>query len=185
MSRQKRTHFVLLGLLATRPRSAYDLSQFIQQSMAHFWSESEGQIYPSLKEMAQMEWIESEEKTDPKRPKRIIYKILPLGREKLMEWFLDDLQEDKPRSELLLKLFCSRNQNHNIALEILKKAQTQVTNKTMIYDEAKQRILESKAEAHFWGFTLKYMMALNEAEQIWLSETQSWIEQNGRFGENK
>ncbi|MCZ6833476.1 MAG: PadR family transcriptional regulator, partial [Acidobacteria bacterium] len=49
----RRTSFPILGLLAVRPMSGYDLKQAIQATFGHFWTESFGQIYPELGRLAQ------------------------------------------------------------------------------------------------------------------------------------
>ena len=43
---------VLLGLLTIEPMSGYDPGLTIRGSVGHFWNESFGQIYPSLKKLA-------------------------------------------------------------------------------------------------------------------------------------
>ncbi|MGH9601902.1 MAG: PadR family transcriptional regulator, partial [Terriglobales bacterium] len=45
------TRFALLGLLSLGPQSGYDLKKRMEQSIAHFWSESYGQIYPTLRRL--------------------------------------------------------------------------------------------------------------------------------------
>jgi hypothetical protein len=40
------SRYALLGMLSLGPGSGYDLKKRIEGSLAHFWSESYGQIYP-------------------------------------------------------------------------------------------------------------------------------------------
>ena len=47
----KNTEHVILGMLAFEPMSGYAIRQAIRQSVALFWSESDGQLYPALKRL--------------------------------------------------------------------------------------------------------------------------------------
>ena len=39
---------VILGMLAARPRSGYEIKQLVDNSARFFWAASYGQIYPEL-----------------------------------------------------------------------------------------------------------------------------------------
>jgi PadR family transcriptional regulator AphA len=45
------TPFAILGLLSIEPMSGYDIRRNLDESLSYFWSESYGQIYPSLKKL--------------------------------------------------------------------------------------------------------------------------------------
>ena len=49
MAKENRSKYAVLGMLATGPKSGYDIKQTIETSIGHFWNESYGQIYPILK----------------------------------------------------------------------------------------------------------------------------------------
>jgi len=42
---------VILGMLAARPRSGYEIKQLVDNSARFFWAASYGQIYPELKKL--------------------------------------------------------------------------------------------------------------------------------------
>ena len=42
---------VILGMLAARPRSGYEIKQLVDSSARFFWAASYGQIYPELKRL--------------------------------------------------------------------------------------------------------------------------------------
>ena len=42
---------VILGMLAARPRSGYEIKQLVDKSARFFWAASYGQIYPELKKL--------------------------------------------------------------------------------------------------------------------------------------
>src|SRR2546428_7414477 len=50
--RANTSRYAILGVLSRRPMSGYDVKKLIERSIAHFWSESYGQIYPILNRLA-------------------------------------------------------------------------------------------------------------------------------------
>jgi DNA-binding PadR family transcriptional regulator len=96
---------VLLGLLTIEPMSGYDLGQTIRASIGHFWNESYGQIYPSLKKLAAQGWVTSKAERQKGKPDKRTYSITPKGREHLAKWLAIPPQPEIPRNEMLLKLF--------------------------------------------------------------------------------
>ena len=48
----RQTDYVILGLLAERPLSGYQIKKIIDIRFQFFWSESFGQIFPALKSLA-------------------------------------------------------------------------------------------------------------------------------------
>ena len=48
MARSSQTHMAVLGALSTEPMTGYALREAIRDVLGHFWSESFGQIYPTL-----------------------------------------------------------------------------------------------------------------------------------------
>jgi len=96
----------LLGLLSLRPMSGYDLRQLIPQSIGHFWSESYGQIYPSLKRMTAEKLLDKKTERGKGRPDRHVYSLTESGREELRGWLRAPVElRNVARNELLLKVF--------------------------------------------------------------------------------
>ena len=49
MPKENRTKFAILGMLDCAPMSGYDIRKMSAMSIAHFWKEDYGHIYPTLK----------------------------------------------------------------------------------------------------------------------------------------
>ena len=49
--RQPSTRYAILGLLSLAPMSGYEIRKVAASSIGHFWSESYGQIYPTLRKL--------------------------------------------------------------------------------------------------------------------------------------
>ncbi|MFV0459601.1 MAG: PadR family transcriptional regulator [Actinomycetales bacterium] len=76
----------LLGVLAARPMSGYELSQFFDSSTGWVWTATHSQIYPLLNKMEDDGAIVSENQIRGTKLNRKIYSITPSGLGELKEW---------------------------------------------------------------------------------------------------
>jgi PadR family transcriptional regulator AphA len=95
---------VVLGLLALRPRSGYDIKAVVDRSTRFFWAASYGQIYPELKRLEEEGLVEGEDRPNGGRSRRV-YSLTPAGREALVDWLFGDTVTIELRDESLLRLF--------------------------------------------------------------------------------
>ncbi len=93
---------VLLGLLAQRERTGYELTRDFDLSLANVWAASHSQIYP---ELAKLEGAGLIRKTDagPRGSQR--YAITPAGEESLRTWLAETSPGDNPRTEWMVRVF--------------------------------------------------------------------------------
>ena len=103
--RANTSRYAILGVLSFRPMSGYDVKKLIEQSIAHFWSESYGQIYPILNRLATEGLAERRRERQRGKPDRYVYSITPKGREELHQWLALPSRYEPVRSEILLRLF--------------------------------------------------------------------------------
>ena len=71
--------WAVLGLLAQRARSGYDLKVAVDRTIRHFWAASYGQIYPELRRLEEAGWIRGAD-ADTGGRKRREYRITAAGR---------------------------------------------------------------------------------------------------------
>jgi DNA-binding PadR family transcriptional regulator len=95
---------VILGMLAMRPRSGYEIKSFADESTKYFWAASYGQIYPELRRLADAGLIEGEHSPTGGR-QRTVYRLTKAGRQTLREWHELPPEVFEHRDEGLLKLF--------------------------------------------------------------------------------
>ena len=110
---------VVLGLLAIRPRSGYDIKTVVDRSTRFFWAASYGQIYPELKRLEQDGLIEGEDASNGARGRRV-YTITKAGRDALREWLLGRNVTIELRDESLLRLFFADSLSREQALGLLE-----------------------------------------------------------------
>ncbi|MFN8020210.1 MAG: PadR family transcriptional regulator [Acidimicrobiales bacterium] len=92
----------LLGLLAERPASGYELTKHFELSLANVWSAKHSQIYPELVRMAADGWVEAGE--EGARGRRD-YRITPAGRAELRRWLTEVEPDRASRNEAMLRIF--------------------------------------------------------------------------------
>src|SRR2546428_11912841 len=84
--RANTSRYAILGVLSRRPMSGYDVKKLIDRSIAHFWSESYGQIYPILNRLAAEGLAERRRERQRGQPGRHVYSLTSEGRAGLLPW---------------------------------------------------------------------------------------------------
>ncbi len=105
MAKENKSRYAILGMLSTEPMSGYDIKKAIENSVANFWNESYGQIYPILKQLADMGLTTSHTEKQGGKPERYVYTLTDKGRKELLHWLTEPVEHAVERNELLLKLF--------------------------------------------------------------------------------
>ena len=103
--RSSTSRFAILGVLGFGAMSGYDVKKLIERSIAHFWNESYGQIYPILNRLAAEGLAERRREKQRGKPDRQIYSLTDKGRQELARWLAVPARQEPFRNELLLKLF--------------------------------------------------------------------------------
>ncbi len=102
MARASRTDLAVLGALSIAPMTGYAVRAGIQEVLGHFWSESYGQIYPTLSRLEADGFVE---RSDGDRPRSSVYALTAAGRVHLRELLAAPDEPIPPRNGLLLRLF--------------------------------------------------------------------------------
>src|SRR3974390_3463455 len=100
--RSSQTETAVLGGLSVEPMTGYALREAIREVLGHFWSESFGQIYPTL---AKLERKGHVRRLDSARPGASPFAIPRAGMPRLKELLSQPIQHVPPRNGLLLRLF--------------------------------------------------------------------------------
>jgi len=109
---------VILGMLAARPRSGYEIKQLVDNSARFFWAASYGQIYPELKRLEEAGWIAGKDADRGGRSRRV-YRITAQGRRELDGWLHGYETRIELRDESLLRLFFADTLPRDEALGLL------------------------------------------------------------------
>lgn len=120
MKNSSKTQYALLGALSIEPMSGYEIKKMLAESTNYFWSESNGQIYPTLAKLAKNKLVTIEKQMVGAKIKKI-YTITKTGQLKLREWLMQDFEYYPPREELLLKLFYGQNVSPKVSINHIQK----------------------------------------------------------------
>ncbi|MGZ4340178.1 MAG: PadR family transcriptional regulator [Gaiellaceae bacterium] len=110
--------WAVLGLLALRPLSGYDIKRAVDRTIRHFWAASYGQIYPELRRLEATGWITGADGSRGGRARRV-YTITARGRRELREWLYGRETRIELRDESLLRLFFADTLPRDDALGLL------------------------------------------------------------------
>lgn len=172
MKKLNKTHYAILGMLSIAPMSGYDIRQTMQKSTANFWSESDGQLYPALRQLTTHKVIICKKDNSSAREKKI-YHITASGLTALKKWLTEKPETFSVRNEFMLKLFFGANVASTINVEHIQAHRYQT--KMMIdklRETKKQLISQHHSSAHFpfWQMSIHYGIKLAEAKLEWCDD---------------
>jgi DNA-binding PadR family transcriptional regulator len=178
------TRCAILGQLALRDWSSYDLARSMRRTLRWFWPRAESAIYAEAKRLETEGLVDSrtEPAVDGSSRTRTVYSINDKGREALTAWLCREPEVYALHIEALLRLHLARlgtqadlqraiNHAENRATELLKDADA----------VAREFVAGShifQDEAHVRGLLFDALVAQAEALQAWAvharKEVQSW-----------
>jgi PadR family transcriptional regulator AphA len=103
MPRKNASRYVLLGLIESSPMSGYDIKKIVEENIRDFWSESFGNIYPTLQKLVDGKLARKQVERQAGRPDRNVYSITPKGREELLAWLRKPTEERRVRDVFLAR----------------------------------------------------------------------------------
>lgn len=182
MAKINKTKYALLGVLNLMSGSGYDIKKFCDSSIGFFWNENYGHIYPMLQKMEKEELVTKRVEQTEKKPSKNIYSITEKGKEELEQWLKLPIETEKVRSELLLKIFMSRNipvkdiiKNIQLTREYCEKEILQYSNIENLLNTNNKEI--DKKSFVLWIITLKNGKQDAEAKIKWCEETLQLLEE--------
>ena len=101
------TQFAILGVLAIKPRTAYELSIEMRHCFEFFWPRDDARVYADAKGLAELGLARSEQ-TLIRRRSRTTYAITPVGRRVLRRWLAAPSRSVALEFEGLIKVYLAR-----------------------------------------------------------------------------
>jgi DNA-binding PadR family transcriptional regulator len=98
------TSYAILGLLAIKPWTTYELATQVERTVKRFWPRTRSKLYEEPKKLVATGLAEATKDAHGRRP-RTIYAITPAGRRALAAWLASQSAEPTFESEHLLKVF--------------------------------------------------------------------------------
>lgn len=175
MKTENRTRYTVLGMLAIENLSGYEIIKIIKSSTNHFWSESEGQIYPALAKCVKDGLATCKEYSAEKtgRAKKI-YSITEKGKKELNAWLKKETHPALIRNELLLKLFFGKNIPIEDNIHHIVHYKKQLESELILYKKIRAEIaIKNKKSPHlkYWLMTVDYGIEISQAELSWCKKS--------------
>lgn len=97
--------FALLGLVALRPQSGYEIKRTFERSIFYIWNVTGAQIYNTLHNLREEGLITSEDVPQRGRPAKQVHTITEEGRADLAAQGGEPIREESLRDRVLLRIF--------------------------------------------------------------------------------
>ena len=166
------TSYALLGLLARKPQSAYELNTLMQTSSIRvYWPRVDSHVYSEPKKLLRHELVsESKEKLNGRS--RTVYSITPKGRKALKLWLSGDAEVDlRMQAEFMLKLVLADGGSVADAHKTLEKSHESTRNDLKLAIAGIQTILSSENNnqdgAPYNGIVINLMADILIARYRW------------------
>lgn len=138
--KSSKSRFAILGLLARDSATGYDIRKLVEQSLSHFWSESYGQIYPILNQLARQGSASRKVQRQEGKPDRRVYSITNRGREELLKWLEEPAEFQVARNETLLKLFFGTEMDPDDSAKHIERYRDRHLQQLHLYNELEQKL---------------------------------------------
>lgn len=115
------TTYGVLGLLAVRPYSTYELAKAMGLSVGRVWPRAESKLFEEPKKLVEHGYATAREDTVGRR-RRTVYSITTAGRRALADWIAEPGDGPVLDFEGLVKLMFADHGSRNDALETIARA---------------------------------------------------------------
>jgi DNA-binding PadR family transcriptional regulator len=151
------------------PMTGYAVREAIRDVLGHFWSESFGQIYPTL---ADLERAGHVTRGGSKGTGSSVFVITSSGETRLRELLSEPIQPVQPRNGLMLRLFFGRQLGPEACRALLIEAKADAQQRLAGYEGIREEILGEGAEdAPYWLLTVSAGEHTTRAFIAWVDES--------------
>jgi DNA-binding PadR family transcriptional regulator len=166
MARTSQTELAVLGALSVEPMTGYRLRAAITDTLGHFWHESFGQIYPTLKALEAAGLVERQGTTGG------AFHITSAGEARLRALLAQPFSPPKPRDPLLLRLFFARHVAPELTRERLVQAMDAAVSRSEEFARVRAEIegQPGSADTAYWLITLSAGEHAARARIAWARE---------------
>lgn len=178
MPRDSKTQYVILGLLSSGPLSGYDIKKRVEEGVGHFWAESFGQIYPTLKRLCGEGLAKRTAKRNGAR-ERHIYRITAAGTAVLKRWVVEAPAPMPRRNELLLKLYFGRTVAASALVPLVRRLREGMERQAATYatlETTLPQTFKDDPDLPYWLLTLRSGVHVTRARIEWADETLAALE---------
>ncbi len=175
---ERKTKYVILGLLTEKPLSGYDIKKCIGIRFNYFWSESFGQIYPELESLVKEGLIVKEMAPASGKRKRYSYRITENGNTTLRDWLKKPVETEINRYEILLKTYFGNLSDRAILIRHIREFQSrhkQDLTMLNLFNEEISGIPDRDGNHDYVLLTIRFGQKVYEAYLDWCELALSYL----------
>ncbi|MBS0350264.1 MAG: PadR family transcriptional regulator [Proteobacteria bacterium] len=172
-----KTQYAILGALSIHPMSGYEIKKMMESSTNYFWTESNGQLYPTLAKLAKAKLVTVEKQMLGAKLRKV-YSLTQIGKKKLQKWLTEDVESYPQRNELLLKIFYGQNVIPEISTNHIKKYSEKCEAALKIYQNIETKLeaaVKKKEQSVYCLLTVKAGVKHAQTELEWCHEAMRLI----------
>lgn len=178
MRRESKTPYAVLGVLSLGDMSGYEIKGVLEQSVGHFWRESFGQLYPTLRRLEEQALVSSRLAPGISGPERKVHSLTADGWEALRDWLARPVDiHDLRRDETLLKIFFGRHAPGSASAEHVRRRQELLGGLLETYEQIECELAQDPSpDRPYWLITVRHGIHLTTAMLAWCEETLAQLE---------
>ena len=178
MRRGSKTPYAVLGGLSLGDMSGYELMAVLEQSVGHFWQESFGQLYPTLRRLEANGLVSSRLEPGISGPERKVHSLTADGWEALRDWLVRPVDiYDLRRDETLLKIFFGRHARRSATAEHVRRRRDLLEGLLRTYEQIECELAKDPSpDRPYWLITVRHGIHLTTALLAWCDEALAQLE---------
>jgi DNA-binding PadR family transcriptional regulator len=174
MARINKTQYAILGALSVYPMSGYDIKKWVTDVTGTFWSESPGQVHPTLENLVKNSLVICDDSQSiGDRPKKV-YTITKKGITALKSWLSEPAEPTVSRDEFILKLFYGQHLSEENYLAHLQRQKKRMEEDLIRYAMIERHIKKQhkkNVNTNYWLITLSNAVHHANTEIAWCVHT--------------
>lgn len=167
----------VLGLLAEKPASGYDLKRRFERSMRHVWAATQSQVYTELGKLADDELIHMS--AEGARGRKV-YAITQKGRDELMRWIREPARTPIHNVELLKTFMLGEVSPDDARVFLLRLVEDARGRSAELHTLRDEVAWDDSIGDHFGRIALEWGLRFADLQIQWAQWALSQDDPNGR-----
>ena len=162
--------YAILGLLDRQPHYGYEIKQKFEQMMGELWPISYGQLYPTLRRLAEQKLVTMKTVQGKKAVEKNVYTITKEGSEYFKKWLVSKKKKDQCsiKDEFTLSLFFIDQIDSKTAKDMLEAKMLEIEERLKKYSE--EYVIYGKNTPIYRKALTQKMVLHMKAEEQWLND---------------
>jgi PadR family transcriptional regulator, regulatory protein AphA len=172
--------YAILGHLALRPWSAYELTSSVRRSLRWFWSRADSRIYSELRKLADLGLATAQQEGPSSRP-RTCYSITDQGRQLLAQWLATPSSRFLLHFEPLLRVHLASHGTKEDLLRSLQEARDVAAEIRRVGTDVASDFITGRHvlqhDAHVRALVFDFLWSLSETIDSWADRSEQEVRQ--------